>query len=92
MAAVARAPWQTRRGRRAVADAPSAPRESQVRPRRSCRQSRRGTGSVWPASPRWARIRTHGRARPRRARRAVDDTAPEKTHECYSKGNRRPAK
>ena len=22
------------------------------------------TGSVWPASPRWARIRTHGRARP----------------------------
>ena len=43
-----------------------------------CRQSRRGTGSVWLASPRWARIRTHGRARPRRARRAVDDTAPEK--------------
>ena len=43
-----------------------------------CRQSRRGTGSVWPASPRWARIRTHGRARPRRARRAVDDTAPER--------------
>ena len=80
------------RTRITVADAPSAPRESQVRPRRRltespgywtqgqhrCRQSRRGTGSVWPESPRWARIRTQGRARPRRARRAVDDTAPEK--------------
>ncbi len=88
------------------ASAPSARRESQVQTRRRltespgywtqgqhrCRQSRRGTGSVWPASPRWARIRTHGSARSRRARRAVDDTAPEKTHECYSKGNRRPAK
>ena len=80
--------------------------ESQVRTRRRLTESpvigpRANTaaarvegerGSVWPASPRWARIRTHGRARPRRARRAVDDTAPEKTHECYSKGNRRPAK
>ena len=52
------------------------PARAKVQTRR--RQSRRGTGSVWPPSPRWARIRTHGRARPRRARRAVDDTVPEK--------------
>ena len=38
----------------------------------------KGNGLRLAGEPPLARIRTHGRVRPRPARRAVDDTAPEK--------------
>ena len=58
--------WLERRGRRAVRPRPAQP-------------AQRGPARVsWFGGhpPRWVRIQTHGRARPRRAHRATDDTAP----------------
>ena len=58
--------WPEHRGRRAVRPRPAQP-------------AQRGPARVsWFGGhpPRWVRIQTHGRARPRRAHRATDDTAP----------------
>ena len=71
-----------RRGGRAVRPRPAQP-------------AQRGPARVsWFGGhpPRWVRIQTHGRARPRRAHRATDGYSPRITYECYSRGNRRPAK